>query len=111
VRIPAREYTVFSQTGTFRRGWLLPPEEAKRSFDGPDEAQHARGGSVELGLLPAPDMPEMIVGELSSQLPDLLSQRVDECVHWEVSVICDPLTGSSPDAVRVIDAGCERMLE
>jgi hypothetical protein len=112
VRIPAREHTVFSQTGTFRRGWLLPPEEAKYSFDSTDEAQHARGGgSVELGLLPAPDMPEMIAEDLSSELPDLLSQRVDECVHWEVSVICDPLTGSNPDAVRVIDAGRERMLE
>lgn len=26
-------------------------------------------------------------------------------------VVCDPLTGSEPDAVRVIDAGRERMLE
>jgi hypothetical protein len=28
-----------------------------------------------------------------------------------VSVVCDPLTGSEPDAVRVIEAGHERMLE
>jgi hypothetical protein len=32
-------------------------------------------------------------------------------VSWDVSVVCDPLTGSEPDAVRVIEAGHERMLE
>jgi len=56
-------------------------------------------------------MPHRIAQELSTELPELLSQRLDECVSWEVSVICDLLTGSDPDAVRVVDAGHERMVE
>ena len=64
-----------------------------------------------LGLIPAPEIPEKIAIQLSTQLPDLLSQNVDDRVSWDVSVVCDPLTGSEPDAVRVIDAGHERMLE
>jgi len=66
---------------------------------------------VALGLLPAPEIPDKIAEEISTELPELLSKHVDECVSWEVSVICDPLTGSNPDAIRVIDAGHERMLE
>jgi hypothetical protein len=66
---------------------------------------------VVLGLLPAPEIPEKIATELSTELPELLSERVDDRVSWDVSVVCDPLTGSEPDAVRVIDAGRERMLE
>ena len=53
----------------------------------------------------------MLAEKLCHELPELLSQRVDECVGWEVAVVCDPLTGSNPDAVRVLDAGRERMLE
>src|SRR5215210_6335943 len=76
-----------------------------------DEAQSARAGSVALGLLPAPEIPEKIAEELSTELPELLSEHVDGHVSWDVSVVCDPLTGSEPDATRVIDAGRERMLE
>ena len=64
-----------------------------------------------LGLLPAPENPEQIAAELSDELPELLSEHVDDRVSWEVSVICDPLTGSEPDAVRVIDAGRKRLVE
>lgn len=90
---------------------MLPPEEEQSSFIGPDEAQSARGNSAMLGLIPAPEIPEMLAEELRTELAELLSQRVDGRVHWEVSVICDPLTGSAPDAVRVLDVVRERMLE
>lgn len=53
----------------------------------------------------------MIAAELSDELPDLLSEHVDDRVSWDVLVLCDPLTWSEPDAVRVIDAGRERVLE
>src|SRR4051812_16811871 len=53
----------------------------------------------------------MLAENLCTELAELLSQRVDGRVAWEVSVICDPLTGSAPDAVRVLDAGREWMLE
>jgi hypothetical protein len=76
-----------------------------------DEALSADVDSVTLGLIPAPEMPEEIAAELSTELPELLSQGVDGRVSWEVSVVCDPLTGSDPGADRVIDAGHERMGE
>ena len=89
----------------------MSPEEERHSSDNSDEQQVTREGSVALGLIPAPEMPHRLAQELSTKLPQLLSRRVDERVSWEVSVICDPLTGSEPDAARVIDAGHERMVE
>jgi hypothetical protein len=89
----------------------LPAEEEQRSFGGPDEAQSARGGSVALGLLPAPEIPQMIAEKFRTELPELLSRGVDDRVSWEVSVVCDSLTGSYADAIEVLDVGCERMLE
>jgi hypothetical protein len=88
----------------------LPPEE-EHCTDNSDEAQAAHECSVALGLIPAPEMPHRIAEELSTELPELLSRHVDDRVSWEVSVICDPLTGSDTDAARVIDAGRERMVE
>jgi chromate transport protein ChrA len=88
----------------------LPPEGV-HSSDNSDEPPPAHDRSVALGLIPAPEMPHRLAQELSTKLPELLSRRVDERVSWEVSVICDPLTGSEPDATRVIDAGRERMEE
>jgi hypothetical protein len=64
-----------------------------------------------LGLISAPEMPERIAEQLSAELPELLSRHLDERVSWEVVVICDPLTGSDPDATRVIDGGRERMVQ
>ena len=87
------------------------PPEGEPSSDNSDEPPPAHDRSVALGLIPAPEMPHRLAQELSTKLPELLSRRVDERVSWEVSVICDPLTGSDPDAVRVIDGGRERMEE
>ena len=87
------------------------PREGEHSSDNSDEPPPAHDRSVALGLISAPEMPHRIAQEVSTELPELLSRRVDERVSWEVSVICDPLTGSDPDAVRVIDAGRERMEE
>ena len=66
---------------------------------------------MRLGLLSAPELPRMIAEKLYAELPELLSEHVDDCVSWDVAVVCDPLTGSNADAVRVIDAGHARMLE
>src|SRR5918997_5700962 len=78
---------------------------------GQDGTQSARSGSMALGLISAPEIPEKIAAELSTELTKLLSQRVDGHASWDVSVVCDPLTGSEPEATRVIEAGRERMLE
>ena len=88
----------------------MPPKE-QPSLDNPDETQVTRLGSVALGLISAPEMPQRLAEELSAELPELLSRRVDERVSWEVSVICDAVTGSDSDAARVIDAAHERMVE
>jgi hypothetical protein len=66
--------------------------------------------AVTLGLIPAPDIPEKIAKELASELPDLLSGRIDAGVLWEVPVVVDPLTGTDREAPEILDACCERRL-
>lgn len=58
-----------------------------------------REGSMTLGLIPAPDIPEKIANEIAEELPELLARRVDATVSWEVPVLVDPLTGSD-DATK-----------
>jgi hypothetical protein len=69
-----------------------------------------REGSVTLGLIPAPDIPEKIAQELASELPDLLSSRVDGGVSWEVAVVVDPLTGTDREAPEILDECRKKML-
>ena len=67
-----------------------------------------REGSVTVGLIPAPELPERIAGELADELPDLLGRRVDVRVSWDVSVFVDPLTGSERDAPEILDVCRDR---
>jgi hypothetical protein len=60
--------------------------------------------------MPAPDIPEKIATELSSELPELLRRRVDGSVTWEVPVVVDPLTGTDREAPELLDVCRERML-
>ena len=69
-----------------------------------------REGSVTLGLIPAPDIPEKIAKELASELPDLLGSRVDGSVSWDVPVVVDPLTGTDREAPEILDVCREKML-
>ena len=69
-----------------------------------------REGSVTLGLIPAPDIPEKIAQELASELPDLLSSRVDGGVSWDVPVVVDPLTGTDREAPEILDECRQKML-
>src|SRR5215211_1435491 len=73
-------------------------------------AQAERAGSVTLGLIPAPDIPEKIAEEIAEELPELLAKRVDATVSWEVPVVVDPLTGSGREAPEILDVCRERML-
>ena len=66
--------------------------------------------AVTLGLIPAPDIPEKIAEELASELPDLLSSRVDGGVSWDVPVVVDPLTGTDREAPEILDECREKML-
>jgi hypothetical protein len=72
--------------------------------------QAERAGSVTLGLIPAPDIPEKIAKEIAEELPELLAKRVDATVSWEVPVVVDPLTGSGREAPEILDVCRERML-
>jgi len=76
----------------------------------PDRYRSERAGSVALGLIPAPDIPEQIARELGSQLPELLTNRVDGDVGWEVPIVVDPLTGTDREAPEILDECRERML-
>src|ERR687893_1141639 len=71
-------------------------------------SEHA--GSVTLGLIPAPDIPEKIANEIAGELPGLLAKRVDAAVLWTVPVVMDPLTGSGREAPEILDVCRERML-
>jgi hypothetical protein len=69
-----------------------------------------REGSVTLGLIPAPDIPEKIAQELACELPDLLRSRVDGGVSWDVAVVVDPLTGTDREAPEILDECRQKML-
>src|SRR5215204_6794952 len=73
-------------------------------------AQAERAGSVTLGLIPAPHIPEKIAQELASELPDLLSSRVDGGVSWDVAVVVDPLTGTDREAPEILEECRRKML-
>jgi hypothetical protein len=65
---------------------------------------------VALGLIPAPDIPEKIAREIAPELPELLGERVDGGVTWDVSLVVDPLTGTDREAPEILDVCRERML-
>jgi hypothetical protein len=67
-------------------------------------------GAVTLGLIPAPDIPQKVATQLASELPDLLRNRVDGDVMWEVAVVVDPLTGTDREVSEPLDVCRERML-
>ncbi len=87
-------------------------DEGRARSRAPDRARPVRSTrpeSVALGLIPAPEIPEKIAGDLASELPDLLSRHVDGRVSWNVSVVVDPLTGSDRDAPEILDV-CQQRL-
>jgi hypothetical protein len=65
--------------------------------------------SVTLGLVPAPDIPEKIAYDLADQLPELLGKHIDDRVDWDVSIVCDPLTGAEQEAPDILDRTHELM--
>ena len=90
------------------------PGEGRVSSSEPDEAPAAQSahadGSMTLGLIAAPDIPEKIAKELATDLPKRLSKYVDDSVSWDVSVVVDPLTGTEREAPEILDV-CQERLE
>ena len=90
---------------------MTSEERLSRSGDSlSTPASQAKAGTVTLGLIPAPDIPEKIARELASKLPELLRNRVDGDVSWEVAVVVDPLTGTDREAPEILDVCRERRL-
>jgi hypothetical protein len=80
-------------------------------WDGANSARPARDGSIALGLIPAPEIPEKVAKEIGADLPELLGRRIDIRLSWEVSVFVDPLTGTEREDPEILDVCRERMLE
>lgn len=59
--------------------------------------------TVTVALVVAPEIPEQIAGELADELPDLLSQYLDDRVCWTIPVIADPLMSSEQDESGILD--------
>jgi hypothetical protein len=74
----------------------------------PNEALPALGGTVALGLIAAPDIPEKIAKKIAAELPELLGGCVDDRVSWDVSMVVDPLTGTNRAAPEILDVCRER---
>ena len=74
----------------------------------PKAARSAREGTVTLGLIPAPEIPEKIAKELAAELPGLLEGRTDVRLSRDVAVFVDPLTGSERDAPEILDVCRDR---
>ena len=58
-------------------------------------------------LLPAPELPTHVAERIADELPKLLTERVDDDLRWEVSVVSDPLT-AEPQSEELIRAARER---
>jgi hypothetical protein len=87
----------------------VPDEGRARRPDEASSTRSAHAGSVALGLIPAPDIPEKIAREIASELPELLGRHVDDRVSWDVSVVVDPLTGTEREAPEILDVCHERL--
>lgn len=74
----------------------------------PEDTASARGRTVALGLIAAPDIPEKIANELAAELPELLGKHVDDRVSWDVSVVVDPVTGTNREAPEILDVCRDR---
>lgn len=65
---------------------------------------------VIVGLVPAPELPEVIARRLVDSLPDLFTQFFDSEVEWHAEVIVDSVAGAA-DSVEEIINEAERLKE
>lgn len=67
-----------------RKETFMAEEGRTRLPGGAQYSRPARGGSVALGLIPAPEIPEKIAGELAIELHEYLDRHVDDRVYWSL---------------------------
>lgn len=63
--------------------------------------------AVTLGVIPAPDLADMVVAEIVDDLPELLRQ-IDDEVTWDVRVRRDPLVGAGTSVEVLKEAESQR---
>ncbi|RKQ97225.1 hypothetical protein C7446_2648 [Kushneria sinocarnis] len=55
-----------------------------------------------VGLVAAPELPQVIAEQLCHELPDLLTRHLDDHYQWELQMVTDPLTGSADDTSAIL---------
>ncbi|SPJ32814.1 tripartite tricarboxylate transporter TctB family protein [Kushneria phyllosphaerae] len=64
--------------------------------------QHERSCWV-LGILPAPELPTLIVDKIRERLTEQLSRQVASDSDWRIETITDPMVGTDEDADDIIN--------
>ncbi|WP_210138492.1 5,10-methylene-tetrahydrofolate dehydrogenase [Staphylococcus sp. GDB9P120P] len=57
--------------------------------------------TAKIGIIAAPGVTEKIARNLEIELPNILSERYDHSVKWEIDTIIDPLTGSAESIQQI----------
>jgi hypothetical protein len=70
--------------------------------------QDQRAVKVVVGLLSDPGLPAEIARDLAAQLPELLKERVNDQVDWNVQVVTEDLKSGERRGQRMIDLADER---
>ncbi|WLV25399.1 hypothetical protein QR721_03990 [Aciduricibacillus chroicocephali] len=58
---------------------------------------------VTVGLVPAPELPEVIARRLVDKLPDLFNKYVDRHTDWNCEIIVDSLAGAAENVSEIIN--------
>lgn len=48
---------------------------------------------IYIGIVAAPGAPDLLARQIRKNLPEVLNERVDPDIEWEVGILVDPLTG------------------
>jgi len=58
---------------------------------------------VTVGLIPAPELPEVIADNLADRLPRLLKKFIEADIDWKIEVVVDPLTGAAEHVSEILE--------
>src|SRR5918998_5749061 len=76
----------------------------------PSRGSPTRDGrrTLVVGLLADPDTPAEIAAKLVDTLPDILAERVDREIAWDVRTMTHPVTASVQDPEEVLGAVADK---
>lgn len=58
---------------------------------------------LHVGLVPAPELPERVTGQIVGEMAQLLEWHVDDSCSWKVEMLTDPLVGAGSKVSEVLD--------